>query len=225
MTETYNSNDAEFASVFNSPGGGEYRPVTPPSNSVDEKGVPVAPRGTEKDELDELLEEETPEDEEPVEDDSEDEETDTDLSKLSKEELAKIARKLRRENAKRRVTTNQTTKEIEEFRKWKESQLTEKERLTARIKELEQEKASADHDKLVRRVAKKAGLSLEVADRLRGETEEELLEDAISLAKLVGKRSASTAAQHAGNRGTPVGAGGTPSDSDWFRDLFQNTNR
>lgn len=219
--EGYSTDEAAFASLFNSDSLGG---ILPGEEEVSRRVVkPV--ESTENDEETELVDEDTSEDDdgsESLSDDSDSDEENRPLSELSKDELNKLVNRLRKENAKRRVTSNQDAKDREEFEKWKNSQLTEKQRLEARVKELEAEKTKTDREKLVRKVAKKAGLSLEMADRLRGDTEEELLEDAAGLVKIVGKQT-SRAASLVGNRGTPVGGGDTPpSDSDWFRNLFEN---
>lgn len=222
----YSSAEAEFASIFNSNGGGGDIPID--SLRTDEDADSTSATLAQSDELDELVDDSTPEDSNVSDintnDDEDDEDSDavTKLANLSKEELAKLALKLRKENAKRRVTSNKEAEEKLEFQKWKDSQLTEKQRLEKRVHELEAEKAEADRERLIRKVARKAGLSAEVADRLRGNTEAELLEDAATLVKVMGKKS-STASMHAGTRGTPVGDDATGSDTDWFRDLFTNS--
>lgn len=221
MTAPYSQEESDFAAVFNSAGGGGT--TLPGYENLPREDTPKTPlRAPQSAELVEEVDEDTPEEIDEVSE----EETDGDesLSKLSKDELAKVVKQLRKENAKRRVASkNVDAKEREEFQKWKDSQLTEKERLENRIRELEAREAEAEHTKLIRSVAKKAGLSMELASRLQGETEDELLEDALTLSKIVGKRPVTSAPR---TRGTSVGGRDSDvrdqSDAEWFRETFWN---
>lgn len=58
------------------------------------------------------------------------------------ETLKKMIKKLRGENAKSRTEKNSQKSELEEFRAWKESQMTELEKAQARIAELEERNSS-----------------------------------------------------------------------------------
>lgn len=122
-----------------------------------------------------------------------------------KAELAKV----RREAAARRVANKDKDKELEEFQKWKESQKSELEKALDRAKAAEAKAAKADKEKLQRRVAKEAGLDPDLADRLIGDTEDELLEDAKALAAKY--RVSGTNLTAAGRRGQPVTSGKTAS--------------
>lgn len=107
----------------------------------------------------------------------------------SVEELKAELKKVRREAASRRVANNQKEAELAEFRKWKESQKTELQKAQERAAELE--KLVADYEKrdMQLAAAKAAKLDLDLADRIRGNTPEEMLEDAKRLAEKTGKRS------------------------------------
>jgi|SRR5690606_8356152 len=117
-------------------------------------------------------------------------EADDNLSdERSVEELKAELKKVRREAASRRVANNQKEAELAEFRKWKESQKTELQKAQERAAELE--KLVADYEKrdMQLAAAKAAKLDLDLADRIRGNTPEEMLEDAKKLAEKAGKRS------------------------------------
>lgn len=117
------------------------------------------------------------------------EEDDSLSDERSVEELKAELKKVRREAASRRVANNQKEAELAEFRKWKDSQKTELQ--TAQERAAELEKLVSDYEKkdLQLAAAKAAKLDLDLADRIRGNTPEEMLEDAQKLAEKAGKRS------------------------------------
>lgn len=102
---------------------------------------------------------------------------------LSPAELRALLKKANREAAKRRVEGNQTKAENEEYRKWKESQKSELERLTEGKLKAEADLAELRHESLQIKAAKAAGLDEDLADRLRGKSYEELLADAEEFAE------------------------------------------
>jgi hypothetical protein len=148
------------------------------------------------------------------------EEEELEAPALSDEDKDEIITKLRRENAGKRVANKGLEKELNEFREWKANQLTDLEKANLRIQELEDEKnanesaaAELEYSKLQRKVAKAVSLSLNLADRIRGDSEAEMLEDAKSLLKDAGKGSNSLTGRP--TTGGPV----TPDEDqkDWLR--------
>jgi len=147
---------------------------------------------------------------------------------LSDEDKDEIIKNLRRENAGKRVANKSLEKELNEFREWKANQLTDLEKANLRIQELEDEKnanaaaaAELEYSKLQRKVAKATGLSLNLADRIRGDSEAEMLEDAKSLLKDAGKPSNSLAGRP--TTGAPVGGDADKDQKDWLRGALSKT--
>jgi len=148
-------------------------------------------------------------------------ETDTtDTTNLTVEELKAELAKVRREAASRRVANKEKEKELEEFQKWKDSQKSELEKALERAKAAEEKAAKADLEKLQRKVAKDAGLDPELADRLIGDSEEELLADAKALAAKY--KPSGAGATFAGRRGSAVTTGKTTSST--FNDFIRGNN-
>lgn len=138
---------------------------------------------------------------------------------LTAEQLRAELQKVRKEAASRRVLTREQEKQLAEFETWKKSQMTESERLKAERDEAVKKLQDAETEKLQRKVARAAKLPVDLADRIRGNTEEEMLEDAKAMAKRLG---GTANGMFAGQRGTPVGTGAARSEDAWFRELFNN---
>lgn len=138
---------------------------------------------------------------------------------LTPEQLRAELAKVRKEAASRRVLTREQEKQLQEFEAWKKSQMTESERLKAERDEAVAKLQAAETERLQRKVARAAKLPVDLADRIRGNTEEEMLEDAKAMAKRLG---ASANGMFAGQRGAPVGTGAARSEDEWFRKLFDN---
>lgn len=128
---------------------------------------------------------------------------------------------LRRENAKHRVAKQQKEAELEEFRTWKESQKTELERAAERAAQAEKELKNLRAEKIQRDIAKEVGLDPDLADRIRGESEEEMLEDAKLLAKKYGSKPSVDV--YAGRRGVPVGANAQQDPNQAFNTWVRNS--
>ena len=143
---------------------------------------------------------------------------------LTREELLAEVSKLRKESAGRRVAKKEVDAKLKEYEEWKLSQLSEVDRAKAETAKAEETVRVLLMEKAQRNAAKKAGLDPDYADRLRGETEEEMVADAKALvAKGFGTKTSSTASNGlAGKRGKPVGAGAEQTESDWFRKQFLN---
>lgn len=154
--------------------------------------------------------------------------------KLSYEELEAELARTRNEAKTRRLQSKNKDAELEEFRNWKKSQLTEAERLKQERDELQKEISDIRREALQRKVASKAGLDPDFADRIRGDSEEDMLEDAKRLAKKAPavadaeeqKPSKPTASgMLAGQRGKPVGSKSPDSPKDWLNDLLRGPNK
>lgn len=112
---------------------------------------------------------------------------------FTQEELEKIiAERLKREREKYK-DYEQLKKAAEELQKIKESQMSEQEKLQMRLAEIEREKLERERElaelrtALVKqKVLTELGLPISLADRIFGETEEEIRQDAEELKKLLG---------------------------------------
>lgn len=103
---------------------------------------------------------------------------------LSYEELAAELAKVRKEAAAKRVKNKELDSELEQFRKWKDSQMTELERAQNEAKNLkEQRKADA-----IEIAQTKFGLEAEDLEFLRGDSKEEILASAEKLASRLGRK-------------------------------------
>jgi hypothetical protein len=100
-------------------------------------------------------------------------------------------------------------REAEEARKREE--MTELDRLKADLDQRDEELSKLKRTTLLARIAAEHGLDAELTERLKGDTEEELVEDAKRLAELVGKRKPSAAPAIDAGIGVK-GDGGAPLD-------------
>lgn len=86
--------------------------------------------------------------------------------------------------------------ELKKLRKAEEdrqrAELTELERLKADLEQRDTELATIRRDAMLARISAEHGLTAELAERLKGDTEDELAEDAKRLAELIGKRKPNT---------------------------------
>jgi len=112
----------------------------------------------------------------------------TPLKELSNDQLIDYIGKLNKENAKHRVAKQSVNAELDEFKKWKESQMSKEEKLAADNVALSKKARKADQFD----VALQAGLDLDFYELVNGDTEDEMLENAKKLAaKLPAKDSVS----------------------------------
>lgn len=136
-------------------------------------------------------------------------ETKKTLDQLSQDELIDYIKSLRKENAGHRTEKQAKAKELEEYRAWKESQKTDLEKVQDEAKRLKEENLS-----LLRTNAALAfGLDEDVAEFVKGETEDEIKASAKKLAEKFGTNEEALAQVagkskvtdvFAGNRGTAV---------------------
>lgn len=146
-------------------------------------------------------------------------ETDASSGLTHEQALAELA-KVRREAAAKRVENNQLKAAQEELQKYKDAEKTELERLTERATKAEERAQQLLRDKTARAAAKAAGLDPDLADFLKGSTEEELKASAEALAA---KTKGNTSSDFIpGTRGGPVKA--QPSASEQFRNIFTKNN-
>ncbi len=132
---------------------------------------------------------------------------------LTYEELQAELGKVRREAAGKRVANKELESELDAFRKWKESQMTEVEKAQSRLAEIEAERVSDWRDI----AATKFGLDDEDMEFIHGSTKAEILASAEKYAKKAGKgkpeEGESTGRGNPnlfpGTRGTPVGSRAT----------------
>jgi hypothetical protein len=92
-----------------------------------------------------------------------------------------------------------------------EAEMSELEKLKKRLAEVEGEKTRIERERLIDRIAADAKLPVELRDRLRGETEEELREDAKQLAKFTQPAKPEAPDLDATRRG---GSNGEPTDAE-----------
>lgn len=120
------------------------------------------------------------------------------------EDALKELQKVRQEAASKRITNKEQEKELEEFKQWKESQMTEVEKLQARVNEASSEAKEGRQLK----AAKAAGLDLDLAGFLSGDTQDELNAMAKVLAEKLGGTEPQTpqlpSGVFAGQRGEPI---------------------
>jgi hypothetical protein len=141
---------------------------------------------------------------------------------LSDDDKDRIIADLRKENAAKRVKNRDLDTELNEFRSWKANQMSDLDKANARVAELEKVQRDAETDKLQRKVAKAVGLSYSLADRIRGDSEAEMLEDAKSLLKEAGKKTGGLIDR--GPSGGPVGGENPDKDKgDWLRGALSRT--
>jgi hypothetical protein len=112
---------------------------------------------------------------------------------FTQEELERIlAERLKREREKYK-DYDELKKAAEELKKIKESQMSEQEKLQMRLAEIEREKLERERELAELRISMtkqkvltEMGLPLSLADRIFGETDEEIRQDAEELKKLLG---------------------------------------
>lgn len=137
-------------------------------------------------------------------------------------EAQKMIRDLRKENAKHRTEKQAVKDELAEYNAWKDSQKTELQKAADRATKAEKELADARLEKRQITAAKKAGLDLDLAERVRGESDEAMLEDAKALALLFHgekKNSKTTARDFSGGtagKGPVTQKGNSDAGQVWF---------
>jgi hypothetical protein len=97
-----------------------------------------------------------------------------------------VIRKLRDENAKRRIEGNESKAELDEFRKWKDSQLSELERAQKAVTEARSEAIESWRHL----AAKEYGVPENLVSRIQGDSRESIFADAKTLAPPTGEKSA-----------------------------------
>jgi hypothetical protein len=120
-------------------------------------------------------------------------------------------RKANREAAKYRARAKAAE---EEAAKLKDKDKSEKQKLEDRAKAAEDRAAKLEHESLQRKAAEKAGLPAKYATRLRGDTEDELVEDAKEMAEEFGSSDDPPPARvRRGPQGRKGGKSGTDMNS------------
>jgi len=143
--------------------------------------------------------------------------------KLTYEELEAEVAKTRREAARNRIGKNEEREKAEKYDELMKAQMSELDREKAEKAEIRAELAKLHLEKAQDRVAKKAGLDPDLADRIKGNTEAEMLADAKALAaKAPAKAAAPTARElRPGVQGTPVGTDADVSGDAWLRSALR----
>lgn len=141
---------------------------------------------------------------------------------MSVDDLKKELAKTRREAASRRVTGKDVAAQLAELKALKERDMTELQKAQARAAELEEYVAADQFVKLQRKCAKAVGLSLEWADRVRGESEADMLEDAKALLAKTGKATKAASITSRGTVGSPVGQDANE-EGDWLRQALKGS--
>lgn len=131
------------------------------------------------------------------------------LEDLEAEQLREMVKKLRRENGKTRVQKNEVTAELEEFRKWKESQLTAAEKAEKRAAEAERELAEMKRAKLQREIADEFELDSDLAEFITGSDAKEMRAKAEKLAAKTVSKVAGASDFQPGSKGKPPVKPGT----------------
>ena len=141
------------------------------------------------------------------------------LDKPEDDKDKEIAR-LRKEAAGRRIQNKDVQAQLAELKALKERDMTELQKSQARLAELEAREAARVYTDTQRKVAKAVGLSMEWADRIRGDSEADMLDDAKSLLKKTTKGQQTIT--NRGTTGSPVGEGAP--DKDWLREAIESGN-
>lgn len=144
----------------------------------------------------------------------------TGAGELGLEEMKTELAKVRREAASRRVANKETEAKLAEYDKWKLSQMSELEKAQAERAQFEKDAESAAREAAQLKAAAKAGLSLDLADRVRGDSFEDMIEDAKKLAARA-PASGSTGDLFGGSRGKAVGTKGPKSGGAAFNDMVR----
>lgn len=111
---------------------------------------------------------------------------------LSPEEAEKLRKALKEAN-KEAAARRKRIEELEAKEKERtEAEMTELERLKKQNAELLESKKQHEYEQAQIAAAKQAGLDIDLADRIRGETPEAMLEDATRLASLMPKKPQKT---------------------------------
>lgn len=132
------------------------------------------------------------------------------LDDLTPEELKAYVRELRSENAKTRTEKNELKTAAEKWAEFEESQKTELQKAQEKAAKLEADLTVAQRERLQNKVGREAGVDPDLWDRIKGDSEDEMLEDAQKLAgKAPAKSVLGTTATDvfAGKRGEPIGSG------------------
>lgn len=138
-----------------------------------------------------------------TEENDEVEEQAPEVEDLSVEDLKRELAKTRREAAAKRVKNKAQEAELKEFKEWQDARKSELEKAQEELATLRQAKADSDYAELQKTVAKKAKLAVEFADRVRGNSADEMLEDAKALAEALKRKGAGII--NRGSSGKPVG--------------------
>lgn len=144
---------------------------------------------------------------------------------LTAEQLRTELTKVRKEAAGRRVLTREQEAQLHEYETWKQSQLTELEKLQKERDDAVKSATELKRERSREKAAREAGLDLKFADRLRGRTDEELLADAKELAASFKSSSPGTTLfgdAAGGNRGGAAGTNAPKNSETYFRGLFNN---
>lgn len=147
------------------------------------------------------------------------EETEAPAEELTPDQLRAALTKARREAAAKRVENKTLKAAADELQVIKDSQKTEYEKLVERAERAEAEANAARHERLARSVAKEAGLDPDLAEFLKGSTEDELRASAEKLKSKAGSPKPAAPDLLGGSRGTPVRAGNDNAAA--FRNMFK----
>jgi len=143
-----------------------------------------------------------------------------DETTLTVDDYKKIVSKLRKEAGSRRLANKDLDAKLEEYEKWKLSQMSEVDRVKSEKEAVERELAGYRREKLQTVVAAKVGLDEEYADLIVGDSEDEMITHAKSLKARL-KPSANQSVMRPGARGKPVGGESYESKDAWFADLWR----
>jgi len=145
--------------------------------------------------------------------------------------LKKMIKTLRSENAASRQKRNTVEGELTEYRKWKESQMSELEKANSEKEELTKKYRKT----LVEKLAIEYGVDEDFREFIVGDSEDEMKERAKKLGSRKGSDNSDSSEKIkarllGGNRGTAVGkimdgsnqSAGSNSEASWFKELYDN---
>ena len=141
---------------------------------------------------------------------------------LSVEDLKKELARTRKEAAGRRVQNKDVQAQLDELKALKERDMTELQKSQARLAELEALEAQRSRNDMQRKVARAVGLSMDLADRIHGDSEADMLEDAKAFLARANKLAGKQQITNRGTTGSPVGQEAPA--KDWLREAFEQGN-
>lgn len=147
------------------------------------------------------------------------------LTALNKAELAKEIKKLRQENAARRVKFKETEEAAQQWQKHVDSQKSALEKLNEDYKKLQEEHKTSQLQVLQQRIATEMKLDPELAEFVTGSTEAEMRKKAEKLVEKYPSGVSGPSQLMPGRRGEPVVPRNPDAAQEFFSYVWHNADR